>query len=202
MKNLITYKIFEIAENSVLPEIIEENLSYDVSYIKVRIKNKIYLVYIHCRGTIDKTSMQIDFVVEGDTDVKMTNDGDALFVLSNIIGTLKYFFSLDFKTTHLEELIDFNDINICTFVIFAKSENDVIIGKKKSGNLIINPLKDERRQNIYDYYIEKNFTSLGIKIKEKIDITEEYSKFFNINNVLGMKYRIVPITIREIKKSL
>lgn len=157
MENILyfnKFKLNEIATNEVIPNIIKEFVSINNSVFHIYVKNDIYLVNIELMGNIDESVLKIDFMLqttENEYSDNITNKGDVLLIMSNVIGVIKYWLSLDIEQPYAGQLVNFKDIVIKCIWVVAKSE---IKG-------------DRRRSNIYDYYLLKNFEKIGIDIIEK-----------------------------------
>ena len=114
----------------------------------------------------------------------ITNEHNQYKVLANVVGVIKYHLSKDEKDLQYDEVINYQDMNVVSIIILSRSEKN----------------NDDRRKNIYEYYIKKNFNKLGINILEIVDISEDFKKMDNSGEkYIVTKYRIEPIKIKDIK---
>ena len=181
----------ELATYDVVPNIVKKATTIRFSVFSIKIDDDIYIVNIELFGSVERSFIKINFGIKTEDSIStaLTNVGNPLLIMANIIGVIKYWLKLDMKDTYLDELVDFKDINITSIIIISKSEK----------------LNDNRRSNLYDYYLSKNFKKMGINIIGKIDITNDYKKLLKLPKkalLVGNKYIIEPITIEEIRKKL
>lgn len=191
MKNILyfnKFKLNEIATTAVIPNIIKKFVSINNSVFHIYVKNDIYLVNIELMGNIDEAVLKIDFMLqtaENEYSDNITNKGDVLLIMSNVVGVIKYWLSLDIEQPYAGQIVNFKDIVIKGIWVVAKSE---IKG-------------DRRRSNIYDYYLLKNFEKIGIDIIEKKDITKNYKDRYKLpeDEIIVMQYKITPTTINNLR---
>jgi hypothetical protein len=183
------FKLNEIATTEIKPNIIDYDFTTNSSVYYVKIKDDTYLINIMLYGNNNDATLQVDFMIkkdDGEYSNKLTNNGDMLLIMANIIGVIKVWAETDDEVSFSNEIVNFKDININAICVASKSEKD----------------GDNRRSNIYNYYLLKNFEKLGIKIIEKRDITTNYKNTFKIPisaNMVVDLYKISPITIEKLR---
>ena len=200
MKFLQTYNnfLFEIADTELNELEFEKDpsMSINLSTFWIKVKNKTYMVQIALNGGKEAAVIKIDFMLQvkdiitnnSYSDVK-TNYGNPLEVMANIVGVFKYWLTQDMEQSFSGDFVNFKDINIVGLWIGAKSEEE----------------GDDRRANMYDYYLQKNFKRMGINIIEKKDITKKAPEISGVgteNHMILNQYKITPITINELRDRL
>ena len=165
IKTFEQFKLNEIATTEVTPNIIDYDFSVNNSTYYVKIKDDTYLINIMLYGNKNNATLQVDFMIQkddGEYSNKLTNNGDMLLIMANVIGVIKVWAKTDIEVSLSNEMVNFKDISVDGICVASKSEKD----------------GDNRRSNIYNYYLLKNFEKLGINIIEKRDITTNYKNTF------------------------
>ena len=169
-------KINEIGDRITTPVISKINrLSENFFLYDIVIDSVTYIVCIQLFTNDHKTAIKIDFgkSVNGNLSNEMTNFNIVLKIMSNLAGVFR------------EWLKDYTgNEKIVSIIVAGKSEF----------------LSDERRSNIYDFFVKKNLEKLGTHVIEVVDITEAWFEESH-EEVSGkiLKYRIDPITLDEMR---
>jgi hypothetical protein len=186
LKNFENYKLFEFANNEIIPDISYERFSIRQSIYNINVDELEYMVSIETIGKIDSCILKIDFALikNNKYSVELTNEYKQYKVLANVVGVIKYHLSKNEKGLQYGEMVNYQDMNVVSIIIASRSEKN----------------NDDRRKNIYEYYIKKNLNKLGINILDIVNVTDKFKEMNNSGeNYIVTKYKIEPIKIKDIK---
>lgn len=196
--------ITEIADTEVEPIILYKDPHIDFSKFIIRVKKRLYMIHIHLYGSKESAMLKVDFMVQlprdpkktiwydtelaGEYDTVLTNDKDALLIIANIMGVIKYWASLDIPKGGLgQPHTNFKEIVLKGLWIRSKSETK----------------GDKRRANLYSYFIKKNLQKIGLEVLSEKDVTAKFKNLFEDDYEgphFTMQYKITPVTIDELDK--
>jgi hypothetical protein len=169
MNHLKSFKLFEIAS------ITEPNITYSEaklleSYFEFKIDKDTYFVFIFLNNMfpdldssdeilsiVDLNTIEISFdMIRGKKNTyKLTNKNTPLKVLSNLIGVIKHWSLLNLSEVINDQEMNLKDVNISYISIDSKRETE----------------DDLRRNNIYNYYIEKFINSKILNKENKKQVS-------------------------------
>jgi hypothetical protein len=212
--NFKYFLITEIADTTVVPDILQEKYIKNQWTYWIQVKERVYLVRI----TITKIAGQNEalvgnFVDDLKHDAKFYNK--AKYFLKKDGYVLKIDFMLEdgdeYKATRTNDgdalLVMANIMGVVTHWF----NSDELDEKTRIVALWLNSKSEEegdaRRSKMYRYYLGKTLQKLGLNIIEEKDITEEWTKRNQPENpsndkYIFMQYKIEPITIDEVKKRI
>jgi len=197
MKFLKDFKLFEIASITE-PNITRNEPELTASYFEFKIDDNNYFIYIflHDINDIDShheilsindlNTIEISFdLIRGKTNTyKLTNKNIPLQVLSNLMGVIKYWTSLNLSEDINDQEMKLKDVNIKYINIDSKCETE----------------DDLRRNNIYNYYIEKFINSKIINKKSKKQINSNTIIPIRKTKTYRTTYEIEPTNVRNLIK--
>ena len=190
MKFLLDFKLFEIA-SIVEPNIVRSEPGLTESYFEFKVGEDTYIVYIllnnmydeEILSIIDLNTIEISFDL-GNNSYKLSNKNIPLKVLSNLVGVIKHWSSLDISEDINEQEMNLKDVNITHIRIESKREAE----------------DDFRRSNIYNYYIEKFINSIIINKKSEKKIGSNTIIPIRKFEVYETTYEIEPTNVRNLIK--
>ena len=195
MNHLKSFKLFEIASITEPNIIYIDPKSTTLSFIKFMVDSDEYYMYIslyninneEILSVTDINTIEIGFDLipkRGDNKNKLTNKNIPLKVLANVVGVIKYWSSLDISEDINDQEINLKDVNISFIKIDSKCETE----------------DDLRRNNIYNYYIEKLLNAKIIKKKSKKQIGSNNRIPIHKTKTYMTIYEIEPTNIRSLIK--